>query len=113
MVDVVSPVRFTESGKKMLGKKLRDYRKSLGLSLRGAEKYIRDMGGELSFTTIGNIEKGYREIEVANLLMLSQLGYGEMTFTQMMNVLTEDRFALCEKPTPYRVSKESKEAIAV
>lgn len=107
MLDTVSPVRFTETGKKTLGLKLKQYRESLKLSLRGAENHIRGLGGDLSFTTIGSIEKGYREIEIANLLMLSQIGYGGMTFTQMVDILTENRLALCEKPVPYRVNKEA------
>lgn len=113
MLDTVSPVRFTETGKKTLGLKLKRYRESLKLSLRGAENYIREMGGDLSFNTISSIEKGHREIETANLLMLSQIGYGGMTFTQMVDILTENRLSLCEKPVPYCVNKEAKEAIAV
>lgn len=113
----IQSVKITKDGRERLGEILRNYRESKGWSLRFASEYISQASGDgnLSFSSLGDIEGGKRDIKLENLLLLSQIGYGDMGFSEMVDILTSSRLALCEKGTDYRVcSNESiNQAIAV
>jgi transcriptional regulator with XRE-family HTH domain len=99
-------IKPTKSGREKLGEILREYRKAKGWSLRFASDYIAEtsVDGDLSFSSLGDIEGGKRDIKLENLLLLSQIGYGDMKFSEMVDILTEHRLSLCEKGSEYRVS---------
>jgi hypothetical protein len=86
----------------------------MGLSLRAASEYImeRTGGGTVSFTTLGDIERGIRKADMDTLLLFAQSGYGGMSFDEMANLLTGKRLALCEESGSYRVGKQE-DALAV
>lgn len=106
-------VKITKEGRERLGKVLLEFRESKGLSLRAASKYIAEVSGDgsLGFSSLGDIESGKRDIKLENLLLLSQIGYGNLTFSEMVDILTNSRLSLCERRSDYRVF--SNEAIAV
>lgn len=107
------PLQTTSAGQKELGRRLKAFRDANRLSLRGAESYIQEKtGGKVSFTSIGDIEKGIRLADTNTLLLFVQAGYGGMTHDEMVNILTNRRLVACEKSAPYKVSK-NQEAIAV
>lgn len=96
------PLEVTDSGKALLGKALKEYRDSQGLSLRAAAKNIADATGRpLAFSTLRDLEKGFRTPDIETLLALVQAGYGGMTLSDMFNLATDRRLALCEKPGKY------------
>ena len=107
-------VTFTEQGRKRFGKTLLDWRKGKGWSLRDAADYINHsvvMEKPFSASALGDIENAVvKEVKTQTLLMLAQVKYGEMTFNEMLEVLTSNRLALCEPRQIYAVSP--KDAIA-
>lgn len=108
------PLQITEAGQVVLGSRLKEFRRRNRLSLRGASDYImeRTGGATVSFTTLGDIERGIRKTDVDTLLLFAQSGYGGMCFEEMVNLLTGKRLALCEKGESYRVGKKEEAVVA-
>lgn len=96
-------VTLTPEGLKALGEALRKHREAMGWSQREASRFITlNAKPGLTATALGRIEKGSVEISLETLLMLSQLGYGGMAFTEMVDIATGRRLAMCEKPGHYQ-----------
>ena len=106
-------VTFTSQGRKRFGEKLFKYRDDRKWSLGKAVESINSkLGTNLSKSALNDIENGIvKQIKVDTLLLISQSGYGDMGFSEMVDILTERRLSLCEKGSDYRVC--SNEAIAV
>ena len=112
MIKVV-PLQTTDSGQKKLGEAFRAFRKERGMSLRAAESFVLERtGGKISFTAIGDIERGVRLPDMNTLLLFAQAGYGGMSYQEMSDILTDRRLAVCESSGPYKVAK-NQDAIAV
>ena len=100
----MSDVRLTNKGLKELGACLVKYREDKGWSQRDAARYISDRTIQgLTASALGRIEEGKVSVKLDTLLMLAQIGYGDLSFTQMVNLATERRLAVCERPSPYKV----------
>jgi len=98
----IVPLQTTGSGQRKLGEAFRDFRKSQGMSLRAAESYVSDRtGGKISFTAIGDIERGVRLPDTNTLLLFAQSGYGGMSYQEMVDILTDRRLAVCESGGKY------------
>lgn len=90
----LTPLKITESGKKRFGQALKNFRESRGMSLRDAEQYIYGKcGSPVSFNTISNIERGYRNVDTETLLLFAQSGYGGMKTSEMLDMLTGGRLS--------------------
>lgn len=104
-------VQMTKAGQIKLGALLKKHREDLGWSQDRLVEVIRErVGVSVVKSTISGIERGNQVPTCDTLLLLSQVGYLPYTFTELVDIATENRLALCEKPVPYRVNKE---AIAV
>lgn len=100
----MSDVKLTDKGLKELGDCLVKYRKDKGWSLRDAARHISDRTIQgLTASALGRIEEGKVSVKLDTLLMLAQIGYGDLSFTQMVNLATERRLAVCERPSSYKV----------
>jgi transcriptional regulator with XRE-family HTH domain len=107
-------VQVTKAGQMKLGALLKKHREDQGWSQDRLVEIIRErIGASIVKSTISGIERGNQIPTCDTLLLLSQVGYLPYSFTELVDIATENRLALCEKPTPYRVNKEAKEAIAV
>lgn len=100
--------KLTDNGLKELGLRLVAYRESKGWSQREAARQIADAVEDavkdgITSSALGRIEEGHSTVKVDTLLMLSAIGYGGMTFSEMVDVATEHRLSVCEKPGAYRV----------
>jgi len=98
-----SPLEITETGRKNFGAILKAFRQRHKMTLREAESFIGDhcCGRTVSFNSLSAIERGYRDIDTATLLLFAQSGYGGMTFNEMGDVLTDRRLAVCESGGKY------------
>jgi transcriptional regulator with XRE-family HTH domain len=92
-------LKVTLQGQLALGKILAEFRSSRNMSLRSASEYIAEKTGEnpVSFTTLGAIERGSVKPDLSTLLLFAQSGYGQMTFSQMVNVLTGGNLSALEE----------------
>lgn len=109
----MKPVTLTEQGIKALGAKLEAYRKSQCWGVREASRYIcSKIEPGLTPTALSRIEAGSVTLKTDTMLMLSQIGYGGMSFTEMVDIATDRRLAVCEKGGTYKVSR-NQEVIAV
>jgi len=99
----MSVVELTPQGLKALGEKLKNYREVKGWSQREAARYITaSIKPGLTASALGRIEQGSAKVSMETLLMLGQLGYGGMGFSEMVDVATERRLNLCENGGSYR-----------
>ena len=97
------PLRITVSGCRELGRRLKRFRESQGMSLRAAAVFLDERtGGGLNFTSIGDIERGARRPDTDTLLLFAQAGYGGMSFTEMVDIATENRLVSCESAISYK-----------
>jgi transcriptional regulator with XRE-family HTH domain len=98
-----SPLEITETGRKEFGARLKAYRQHHKMTLREAEAFIGDRccGRTVSFNSLSAIERGHRDIDTATLLLFAQSGYGDMTFSEMGDILTDRRLAVCESGGRY------------
>lgn len=93
----MNAVTFTRQGMRTLGAKLRLYRESKQWSLRQASDNIAtEVCPGISPSALGDLERGAVTVKAETLLKLSQIGYGGMTFSEMVDILTDRRLALCE-----------------
>ena len=98
----MKPVSFTKSGLEQFGLKLKKYRKDRGWSLRESAAQIgNSVETNLSASTLGDLERAAVVVKADTLLLLSQVGYGGMTFSEMVDILTDRRLALCELGATY------------
>lgn len=104
-------VAITEKGKKNFGDRLRKFREEKGWSLQVASDVVyKRTGRRFSRSTLGDIENAtVKQIKPDTLLLIAQSGLGDMSFSEMMNVLTENRMALCEKGVYYDTSANKNE----
>lgn len=93
----MSVVELTPQGLKALGERLIKYREERNWSQRQAARYITSMiKPGLTASALGRIEAGTVKINIETLLMLGQIGYGGMGFTEMVDLATDRRLAVCE-----------------
>jgi transcriptional regulator with XRE-family HTH domain len=98
-------VLVTKKGRATLGELLREYRERQGWSLdRLAEEVYAVTGNTIVKSTISNLERGNTVPTCDTLLLLSQVGYLPFTFTQLVDIATENRLSVCEKGYPYKIS---------
>jgi transcriptional regulator with XRE-family HTH domain len=109
----MNAITFTDQGIQALGEKLRDYRESRRWSLRQASENIaKKVSPGISPSALGDLERGAVTVKAETLLKLSQVNYGDMTFSEMIDILTDHRLAACESSGTYKVAK-NQDAIAV
>lgn len=110
----MEPVTLTRQGIAALGARLEAYRVEKGWGVRESSRYIRSkIRPGLTPTALSRIEAGSVTLKTDTMLMLSQIGYGGMSFTKMVDIATDRRLSVCEKPATYKVNKKEKKAIAV
>jgi transcriptional regulator with XRE-family HTH domain len=107
-------VQVTKTGQMKLGALLKKHREDQGWSQDRLVEIIKErVGVSIVKSTISGLERGNQIPTCDTLLLLAQVGYLPYTFTELVDIATENRLALCEKPSSYRVSKKAKEAITV
>lgn len=100
----MTPVTVTEKGRKAFGKALRDYRKKIGVSLDVAAEIVREKSGKDKFakSTLNDLENAAtKQVTLDTLFALCQAGYGGMNFSEMANILSDRRLAVCESGGRY------------
>lgn len=84
------PPQVTKQGRERLGAKLLAYRENLMFSLRDASASIAfHAGTTISPTSLGKIEQGASVPHLDTLLLLSSIGYGDLSLSEMIHLLTE------------------------
>jgi transcriptional regulator with XRE-family HTH domain len=95
-------VSLTPQGLRVLGERLKNYREARGWSQREASRHISErVKAGITPTALGRIEAGSVTVKLDTLLMLSQIGYGNMGFSEMVDLATENRLAACEGSSRY------------
>ena len=96
-------VKPTDKGLRVLGGRFRDYRERQGWSQREAARRItQKIKPGLTASALGRIEDGnLKTIKMETLLMLAQIGYGDMGFSEMVDLATGNRLSACEGSSRY------------
>ena len=100
----MTPITVTEQGRKAFGRALFEYRDRIGISLDAAAESVRTRSGRKKFakSTLGDLENGAtKQVTLDTLFALSQAGYGGMSLSEMADILSDRRLAVCESGGKY------------